>query len=94
MSEAIKGSAKSVLVDMGGPFPKATQVQVPSDRSQDEHQQHGTRSHIIFLQGLEQAIVPLPHAGPREAQQVAQLHKKIAVNKSVCNALLLVTSQF
>lgn len=38
--------------------------------------------------------MPLQHAGPRRVLQAAQLLKKIAVNKSVCNALHLVTNQY
>lgn len=42
--------------------------------------------HIMFLWGLGQAIVPLQCAGPRRLLQVAQLSKKIVVNKCVLHS--------
>lgn len=47
--------------------------------------------HVIFLSGLGQAVVPLQCTGPRMLLEVAQLSKKIAVNKSVGYILLVTT---
>lgn len=72
-----------------GTCPKARQAQVPDDRSQGEHWQHWTESPTSSF--CEDSARLLCHCS---MQQVAQLRKKVVINKSAHCFLLLVTTLF